>query len=145
MIFIINRRGFGITLETVMYILLFLVFFLGMFWYVTGQQDGAALWEDFYAMEIAFLINNLEPGTEVKLDVSEISRIAVENEKEIKREMIQVDNVENTVRVSLGKGKGSTFRFFNDVDILEPGVELFSGGPNTNQFIFKVGEKKRDD
>ncbi len=137
-----NKGEGGILTNNLMYIILFLVFFMLMFYYAIGYQDGASVWEDFYTKEIVKIINELEPGTEVYLDVTKLTDIAFRNGK-TKKEIIYFDNVENSVIVSLNKGSGTKFNFYNDVVISEPEIKLISGGPKTNQLYFKVVETQR--
>ncbi|MDP4039379.1 MAG: hypothetical protein Q8P57_02260 [Candidatus Pacearchaeota archaeon] len=140
----INKRGFDITLETTMYLMLFTIFFVSMFWYITGYQDGAVFWEDVYAKEIANLINRAEPGQEVKIDVSILTGIAKKKGQNLK-EVVSIDNVNNRVVVSVRPGRGTSFGFFNDLDIVNFRTELISGKVDANRFIFEVVEKQRDE
>ena len=132
----------GILTNNLIYIILFLVFFVLMFYYILGYQDGASVWEEFYSKEITKIINEAKPGTEVYLDVTKLTSIAFKNGK-TKKEIIYFDNVENSVIVSLNKGSGTEFKFYNDVDIFEPEIKLISGGVKTNRLYFKVIEKQR--
>ena len=142
-----NRRGTDNTLtESIIYLLLFILFFLLMFYFVNANNNGAFFWEDFYVKELAFLIDRAEPGMEFAIDVSELSRVAIKKGKNL-RDLILIDNVNNRVTVSVRQGAGTSFNFFNDVDIIiedGAGLVLPSGGATTTQFIFKVKEKQRD-
>ncbi len=142
-----NKRGTdNILIESIVYLLFFILFFLFMFHFIFGYQYGAFFWEDFYAKELALLIDRAEPGMEFALDVSELSRVAIKKGKSL-RDLILIDNVNNRITVSVRQGAGTSFRFFNDVDIvIEPdaGLVLPSGGAMTTQFIFKVKERQRD-
>lgn len=126
-------------IDSVMYIILALVFFGVMFVFVAGYQDGASFWEDFYAKEISHLINKAEPGTEIDLDVTKISNIAAGNGKDVTK-IITINNVENIVTVSLRNSKGTSFKFFNDVDIVDWKIEYHTRGAEMNSLIFKVKE-----
>lgn len=137
-----NKRGEGILWDNIIYILLFLVFFLMMFYFVSSYQDGAFFWEDFYAKEITNLINHAEPGIEFKIDVSKLAVIAVKRGKNL-HDLISIDNVNNKIIVSVRNGVGTSFNFFNDVDIVEPMIDTPSGGAATTRFIFKTAERKR--
>jgi hypothetical protein len=137
-----SKKGNLLTGQ-VLYVVLFLVFFIGAFYFVTMYQDGASVWEEIYAKEIAMLINGVGDGTKVSLDVTELSEIAVKNGKSV-NEMIVIDNVNNVVRVSLRQGKATSFGFFNDVDIIEPRIELFSDKSGVNMFVFEVRGKNKE-
>ena len=138
-----QRRGdTHIILDSIIHIVIFILFFSGMFWFVTSYNDGAVLWEDFYAKQIANLINNAEPGMEIKVDVTRISGIAIKRGKDVKR-IVDIDNVNNRVIVDLRNKKGASFAYFNNVDIIDWKVVQLSGGATTNRFEFKVIEKQR--
>jgi len=142
---IMNRKGVGeILTNNLIYIILFLVFFMLMFYFVVGFQDGASVWEEFYAKEIVKVINEAEPGTEIYLDVTGLTKIAFKNGKS-RNEIIYFNNVQNQVIVSLTSKSGTSFNFFNDVDLIEPEIELLSGGAETNRLYFKVVGNQRSE
>ncbi|HIG52175.1 TPA: hypothetical protein EYQ19_02040 [Candidatus Pacearchaeota archaeon] len=136
-----DKRGVAdnVLLGNIIYIILGILFFIGMFYFVMGYQDGAAFYEDFFSKEIARLINVANPGQEVYLDVTEIVGIALGNGKK-KEEIFIFDNINNEVIVSLRQGTGASFSFFNEVDVVESRVELVSGSANTNRLYFKIKE-----
>ena len=77
-----NKRGTGeILTNNLIYIILFLVFFMLMFYFVVGFQDGSSVWEEFYAKEIVKIVNEAEPGTEIYLDVTALTKIAFKHGK----------------------------------------------------------------
>lgn len=138
-----NKRGIGeILTNNLIYIILFLVFFMLMFYFVVGFQDGASVWEDFYAKELAKIVDGSEPGTEIYLDITEITAIAFRNGK-TKNKIVRFDNVNNEIVVSLTHKGGTAFSFFNDVDVVESRVELISGGIETNRLYFKILERQK--
>ena len=141
--FLMNKRAEAILYDNIIFAFLFLLFFMLMFYFITEYQDGATYWEDFYAKEISSLINRAEPGMDLAIDVSEIAIIAIKNGKNY-REIISVDNINNRISVSVRKGAGTSFNFFNDVDIVEPRIEVPSGTATTTRFIFKVKERQRE-
>jgi hypothetical protein len=141
----INKRGTGeILTNNLIYIILFLVFFMLMFYFVVGFQDGSSVWEEFYAKEIVKIVNEAEPGTEIYLDVTALTKIAFKHGKS-RNEIITFNNLQNLVIVSLTSKRGTSFNFFNDVDIVEPSIKLISGGKETNRLYFKVMERQRDE
>ncbi|MCH7567873.1 MAG: hypothetical protein IIA87_00455 [Nanoarchaeota archaeon] len=144
-----NKRGESagdnILFNNLIYMILFILFFLGMFYYVLGFQNGAALLEDFYAKEISRMINAAELGTEteVSLDVTKATEIAFK--KGVRRsDIFNFDNVNNKVIVSLRLNGGTSFNFFNDVDVVDWDIKLVSGGIETNRLYFKIVEKQRE-
>lgn len=131
-------------MDTIMHIIIFIMFFLVMFWFVNSYSNGAAFWEDFYAKEIVRMINGAEVGMEFKIDVTPLAVAAFKLNKPIK-DTISVDNVNNKVVVSSRLGTGTSFGFFNDVDVIYLPPEGPSGKPENTRFIFKVKERGRND
>ena len=105
-------------------------------------QDGASVWEEFYAKEIAKIVDEAEPGTEINLDVTKLTEIAFGNGKST-NEIFLFNNLNNEIVVSLTRGSGTAFNFFNDVDVVEWKVELISGGAETNRLHFKILESQK--
>jgi hypothetical protein len=139
-----EKRG-RVIINSVMHIVYALIFLSILLLFVYGYKDGAAFWEDFYAKEIAYLINKAEPGTDVNLDVTRISEIALDNGKEIGK-IVSINNVKNTVTVSLRNAKGTSFRYFNDVDIIVPDgglIEHSSRAADQNSLVFRVVKTQR--
>lgn len=128
--------------DNFIYIVFTVLFFIFLFQFVTGYRNGASLWEDLYAKEIATVINRAEPGSEIKLDISRLTSVAAKTGKDLK-DVVVINNVDNSVTVSLRNGAGMRYNFFNDVDIIEPRIELSSGGATVNQLILKVSERKK--
>jgi len=141
-----NKKAVGIDFLgwNFIYIVLEIIFFILILYWVVGFQDSAALWEDFYVKEITRLINTAEPGQEVFLDVSPATRIAFSNGVG-KSDLFNFNNVNNFVTVKLTPNRGSSFSFFNDVDIVDWDVRLVSGGAETNRLYFKIVEVQKQD
>ena len=138
-----ERRGdTHIILDSIIHIVIFILFFSGMFCFVTSYTSNVAFWEDFYAKEIAYAIDRAEPGMEFKLDVSKLAVVAAKTGKPVK-DIISIDNVQNTVSVSVRRNAGASFRFFNDVDVVDWKTEAPSGSAATTQFIFIVKERQK--
>ena len=140
-----NKKAVGIDFLgwNFIYIVLEIIFFMLMLYWVVGFQDGAALWEDFYAKEITRLINTAEPGQEVSLDVSPATRIAFSNGVG-KSDLFNFNNVNNFVTVKLTPRGGSSFSFFNDIDIVDWDVRLVSGGAETNRLYFRIVGRQKE-
>lgn len=132
----------GLATDTIIYLVLAGLVFLVMIWFVNSYTHGSAFYEDFYAKEIAGVINNAEPGMEFKIDITPLSSIAVKNGKPVK-DIVYVDNVNNRVIVSSRVGTGTSFSFFNDVDVLYTPVEQVSGEATATRFIFRIVEKQK--
>ena len=120
-----------------LYLIILVVFFVLAFYYITAYQDGAALWEDFYSKQVVRMIDNAKPGDEFHLDVSVPSKIAFKKGYDVQK-IFDFDNVNNQVIVKLSTGQGTSFGYFNNVDVVDWKVELPSGDPNSNRLYFKV-------
>ncbi|MGV8142427.1 MAG: hypothetical protein ACP5NS_02210 [Candidatus Pacearchaeota archaeon] len=139
-----EKRAEEINYDALIYTSLALVFIILMFFFITGYQDGSAFWEDFYAKQISYMINNAEVGTEFELDVSKLAVIAIKNGKNY-RDIISIDNVHNRVFVSTRPTAGTSFNFFKDFDVVDSTIEIPSGSATTTRIIFKIVERQRDD
>jgi len=98
------------------YLILLIIFVVGMFLFVGQQRDGAGIWEDYYAKEIVKVINLAEPGDEISIDVTQGTKIALEGEVG-RSKIFVVKNEDNEVCVQLNQGKKTCYNYFNDVDV----------------------------
>lgn len=136
-----NKKA-NIVMDNIIHIIIFAMFFAIMFWGISSYSDGSALLEDIYAKEIARVINTAEPGMSFKIDISKIAAVAYGNGKKFE-DLVTIDNVNNEVKVSSRLSSGTTYRFFNDVDIVNFRVEAASGNSQDTRFVFEVVEKQR--
>ncbi len=132
----------NIVMDNIIYIIIFALFFVIMFWGISSYSDGSALLEDIYAKEIARVINTATPGMSFKIDISKIAVVAFNNGKAFS-DIIDIDNVNNEVRVSSRLASGTSYKFFNDVDIVNWDVIPVSGKAEGTRFVFEVVKKKR--
>lgn len=138
-----DRRGdTDLMMDNLIYLFIFILFFLTMFYFVNSYSNGGAFYEDFYAKEISRIINSAQPGMELKIDVTPLVVVASKNKKPL-NEIILIDNVNNKVIVSSKLNSGTSFSFFNDVDVIYSPLEVISGGVENTRFIFKIVEKQR--
>lgn len=137
-----NKRGsFRNQLSNnILYLIFFLLFFVMMLYFVLRFQNGVALWEEFYASEIARVINSAEPGSEVYLDVTFATGLAFKSGTRDFNRIFSFDNVNNKVIVRLKPNSGTSYEFFSDVDVADWRVEEVSGDIDTNRLIFYVEE-----
>ncbi len=140
-----NIRGsVNIAMDSIVYILITALVFTGLLWFVNSYSNGGAFYEDFYAKEIANVLDNSIPGQEIKIDVTPLANVALKNGKNVK-DIVNIDNVDNKVIVSSRLNTGTSFSFFNDVDVVDFYVENPSGEPDKTRFIFKIVRKQRDE
>jgi len=126
-----NKRGEGGELLrwNIAFIVIEVAVFAIMFVWIVGFQDGVAVKEDFYAKELTRLINSATPREisslkvkSVSLDVTDAVKLA--DEKRVGRsDIFTFNNVQNTVSVKLSRRSGTSFKFFNEVDVIFLGLE----------------------
>lgn len=124
---------------TVSFSILVILFFTGIYFFISNQRNNAAYWEDFYAKEVGFLINSGKSGDVIYLDVTKATTIA--NKHKISAyDIFTFDNVDNYVSVHLSEGSAARFYFFNDVDVIpgEPSILLISEDIDTNRLYFTL-------
>jgi hypothetical protein len=114
-----KRAGLGdILLDNVIHLVLLALFLGGMFYFVFSYQNGAAIWEDYYAKEIVKVIDLSDSGDEIFMDVHKASEIAKGNKIASFSEIFSIDNVKDEVCVKLNRGGGTCYSYFNDVDVV---------------------------
>lgn len=131
-----ERKGvIGDLPDTVITIILIVLFAAFLFVFVGQQKNGAGVWEDVYAKEIAQIINLAEPGDEISIDIHYATEIAKKNRYRALESIVKFDNENREVVVKL-RDKGETrFSYFNDVEIINPRIEV---GVPTNVLKFRV-------
>lgn len=136
---VMNRKGVGpgIVGWELAYVVLAVLFLVGMVYFVSGYKDKATIWEDFYAKEIVKVVDLAEPGDEVYLDVTKATKLAKKSGKSFS-EIFIFDNAVGKVTVSLRQNSGKSFNYFNNVTVFEPKIELNSGGAEVNRLHFFV-------
>ena len=86
-----KKAGVGDNiLNNVVYLLLAVVFLVGMLSFVNAQRNNGAILADYCAKQIANAINLAQPGDEISIDVHKPTTIAVKNK------IINKDEILNT-------------------------------------------------
>lgn len=106
-----------IVMDNVIYLILLVIFFVAMLTFVNSKMNGAVIWEDYYAKEIAQIIDMSKPGDIITLDVQSATEIAYKNKIADFEEIFLFDNFNNEVCVKLSRGKASCFSYFSNVDV----------------------------
>ena len=140
-----NKKGeediTGILTENLVYLVVLVIFLIGMVLFVRGQANGAEIWGDYYAKEIALLVDNSHVGDEITLDVHRLSEIAQKNGLNSRSEIFNFNNVNNEVCVKLSAGRALCYSYFNDVDVIDWRIDLAESG---NVLYFKVSDLMRN-
>ena len=110
---------------TTVFVIVVVLFAVGMLAAVWKYSHGAAFWESFYAKEIARVVNSAEQGDEVVLDVHTATEIAQKNGVKggALRSILRFDGARREIVVSLRATGATRFSYFNDVVIVEPRIE----------------------
>jgi hypothetical protein len=131
-----------ILMNNAIYIILSVVFFVGMFLFIMMQMNGAQRWSQYYSQEIVKIIESSEPNTTISLDVHKATGIAIDNEIQDINEIFQFDDNRNEVCVKLSQGKKSCYFYFNQVNIINKELKLAQGPKaDTNVLIFKITDR----
>lgn len=120
-----NKKADTMILETFIFIILNLIFFLAVLVFVWKAGDNAFVYEQAYAKEIALAIDNGKPGTSIFIDVKDGLEIA-DKEKQERNKIFKIDEQEGRIMVNLiGRG-GYSFRYFsaNEISLLVYGDYL---------------------
>lgn len=105
-----NKKG-EIVLSTVIFIVLNLIFFSMLIFFVLRASTGVGVYEQVDAKQIALLIDAAKPGMELRLDLAKEREMAVKN-KQNPDNIVEIDNSEKKVIVSLASGKGYSYNYF---------------------------------
>ena len=112
-----NKKAKMSTLmKNLIYSIVLIIFFAGML-LVANKANGASVWEDYYAKEVAKAINAAEPGDNLMLDVQGATEIAKKNKISNFEEIFSFDNFRNEVCVKLSRGMASCYNYFNEVNV----------------------------
>ena len=109
-------------MDNIIYLILLIIFFFGMMTFVYSKMNGAAVWEDYYAKEIAKVIDRAEPGAYV-LDVHKATEVAKNNNLADFNEIFSFDNLNNEICVKLSRGRASCYNYFGDVSVVRTSAD----------------------
>lgn len=135
-----NKKASKILKDNLVYMILLLIFLVGMVVFVSSQMNGARVWSDYYAKETVKIINLAKPGDDITLDIHKATEIAIKNGVPTFSEIITFDNPNNEVCYKLSKGRKTCYYFFNEVDVLNPEIKI---GVPINLLEFEVAEVQR--
>lgn len=130
-----------ISWPTIIYILLLMVYIGVFLFYIRDSLSGATVMEEVYAKKVALMLDDARPGTEIRMDVSEIVQLAVYNKKTIDRakiETFKIDPLKNIIIVSLGSGDGGySYSYFSNYKIEAFNLNIIPQGKS--ELAIKVG------
>ena len=103
---------------TVIFTILNLAFFILLLAFVWRSANGAAVYEEIYAKQIALAIDKSKPGTQIVINVDKGLQIADKN-KQPRGEIFKIDSDKSRVIVSLSEGKGGyEMSYFNGYNVI---------------------------
>jgi len=99
--------------ETVIFIILNLIFFAAILAFVLRSSSGDAIIEENYAKTIALAIDAMKPNSQIDLDLQLLQERAARNRYE--GNIVNFDFVNNAVNVKVRNGPGYTFHYFTPI------------------------------
>lgn len=133
-----GSAGDNLALWYLAYFIFGVLFFSIVFYWLSSYSNGEALMEDFYAKELARILNAARPGDDIYLDVTEATALAFDNGL-AKENIFYFDTGRRAVEVRLTPRSHTRFSYFNEVAVEEGyAVELVSGSQTTNRLHFVV-------
>ena len=127
-----QKKG-NILTENIIFIILNLAFLSILIVFLFTKVGGAAVLEEKYAKQIALLIDSAEPGMRIQLNMEDAIGKARDEKRDLDRIVFIEDNI---VNVQLREEGGSSYSFFNDVEV----SVLDNAGKD--QYIFLVDRRE---
>lgn len=109
-----NKKGEDFSLEEIVFIIVNILFFVSLLLFVRNTSNGAFVTEQFYAKQIALLIDSSNPGTRISIDISEAYNVAKGNKMDLNH-IIQFEK--NKVVVGLSGSRIYAYNYFNNVSV----------------------------
>jgi len=110
-----NKRADKIMESTIIFIVLNLIFALLLLFFVYKTSTGAVVYEQFYAKQIALMIDNAKPNTQISLDFKKGIEVAEENKITSKEGMVRI--MDNKVFVKLSGKDGYSMDYFSNYNV----------------------------
>lgn len=142
-----DRKGEegDILKSNVIYLILLVLFTIGMGVYVYAQMQGTAIWEEFYIKEIVKIINFGERNDSVCLNIHKLTALAKDNDVSL-NDIINIDNVKKRICIKTTPSHTTCLRFFNEVNIINYDIKLFGGkdenDKDVNLFCFDIVRRR---
>ncbi len=133
--------------DNVVFLIVLAIIALGTYLVIAQQTNGAAIWEEYYAKEIAKAINSAQSNDEIEINVQQATKIALKNKITDPKEMFNIDNPSNKICVKLSKGRQTCYSYFNDVEAIFPPDRIKYGlGENEdNVLVLQIKESPKNE
>jgi len=107
-----DKKGVHIGLDELIFITISVVFFVLFLFFVIRASAGTFILEEFYAKQIALLVDGSKPETIIGLDITDYYNMAEEDKLDLENRFIISDN---KVIVSLTNSQGYVYPYFSNV------------------------------
>jgi hypothetical protein len=120
-----NRRGDNLIYETVIFIVLNIIFFVVLLLFVGRATSGAGFLEQTYVKQIALIVDQAKPGMTVIFSMQDAVDLVKKLDKskegwandKILAEVVKINQEENKVIVKIGSRGGHSFRYFSGYNV----------------------------
>ncbi len=110
-----NKKGSGDEIYSTIFLAVIAVaVILALAFFITRAQGNASYYEQYYAKQIALLIDYSKPGSEIKINIHDTDSLIKKNNIPL-GEAFSFEG--NKVRVKLSNSLGYEFSYFSDVKI----------------------------
>jgi hypothetical protein len=128
----IKSRKANILAENIIFIVLNLLFLTILVVFLVSKMGSAAVLEEKYAKQIALIVDSAEPGMMIHLNMEDAIDMA-EKEGWDTRDIVTKN--QNIITVKLREKGGSSYSFFNDVEVnVNPDIK-------NKEYFFVINEK----
>ena len=110
----LEKRKAMLTYPEIIFLVLNLAFFSVLIVFVGGSVNGRPVYEQAYAKEIAFIIDEAKPDMEIFLNMGESLE---EFEKDKPLDAVSLDKDKNKVIVNFGSSGGKSFQYFTNSNL----------------------------
>ena len=108
-----GKRG-ELLVENIIFIILNLIYFSILVIFLIKQGSGAVLLEDSYAKNIALLIDSARPSMVMHLNLQSLKEVSDKNGVPFS-DVVNITG--NYVTVKLSEKGGTSYQFFNNIDV----------------------------
>jgi|SRR3989338_1418149 len=108
-LFFRNKKSEGVFYPIIIFVILNLMFFSILLLFVHRSSTGALIYEQFYAKQVALLVDKADPSSIITLNFEDGIKISEKN-----KATPEITFNDNTVTVKLSGKKGYSFKYFSD-------------------------------
>lgn len=130
-----NKRGSTLLIETVIAIIINVIFIAILIFFLFSKSGSAAVLEEKYAKEIALILDSSKPGMMISLNMADAIKTAQSNlgENSNLKEIVSING--NLVTVKLRDNGGYSYSFFNNINASNNYLDKAN-----NQWVFFIGD-----